>query len=105
MILATRGHVLRALLALPLLTPPASVFASGFATEGRGARTLGLAGAGVAQTEDASALSWNAAGIAFLREHQLYVGGSYATQSADFTAAGSYPPAGTLESSQQGLGP
>jgi long-chain fatty acid transport protein len=105
MTLATRGHVLRAFVALPLLCSAVPAHASGFATEGQGARALGLAGACVAQTEDPSAISWNAAGIAFLRDHHLYLSGSLATQSTGFTGAGPYPPAGTVESSQQGVGP
>lgn len=102
MTLATRGHLLRALVALPLLCSAVPAFASGFATEGQGARTLGLSGACVAQTEDPSAISCNAAGIAFLRDHSLYVSGSFATQSTSFMSAN---PGDAVVSSQQGLGP
>jgi hypothetical protein len=52
-----------------------------------------------------SAISFNAAGIAFLRGDHLYVAGSFTSLSTDFTGAGPYPAADTLESSQQGLGP
>jgi long-chain fatty acid transport protein len=105
MILAIRGRVLRALPALPLLCLPVSAFASGFALESQGVRAMGLSGACVAQSGDPSVISYNAAGIAFLSGHHLYVAGSFGTLSSDFTGAGPYPPADTLERSRQGLGP
>jgi len=101
---AVRTRVPRALLALPLLAVPASLAASGFAIESQGARAMGLAGAYVAQASDPSAIYFNAAGIAFLGEKQLYVGGGFASLSTDFVGAGPTPPEGTLETSSQGLG-
>jgi long-chain fatty acid transport protein len=105
MILAIRGRVLRALPALPLLSLPVSVSASGFTLESQGVRAMGLSGACVAQHSDPSAISFNPAGIAFLRGHQLYIAGSLTTLSTDFTGAGPYPAADTLERTSQGLGP
>jgi len=104
-------RALRALLALPLLAFPASVRASGFAVESQGARAMGFAGAYVAQAADPSAIFFNAAGIGFLRGKQLYVTGTLAGLSTDFTALSSsatggssyFPPSGTTERSSVGL--
>jgi long-chain fatty acid transport protein len=104
MILAVRGRVLRALLALPLLAAAAPLHASGFAIESQGARAMGFAGAYVAQSADPSAIFYNAAGIGFLKGRQLYVAGAFSLLSTDFTGAGPNPPAGTLETSDHGLG-
>ncbi len=103
MSLAVRGRVLRALLALPLLAFPAAVHASGFAIESQGARAMGFAGAYVAQAADPSAIFYNAAGIGFLKGKQLYGAGAFAGLSTDFTGSGPNPPAGTLETSNDGL--
>jgi long-chain fatty acid transport protein len=96
-------RALRALLALPLLAFPASVQASGFAIESQGARAMGFAGAYVAQAADPSAIFYNAGGIGFLKGKQLYVGGAIAGSSTDFTGSGPTPPAGTLETTSNGL--
>jgi long-subunit fatty acid transport protein len=100
---ALTRRALRALLALPLLVAPVSAQASGFAIESQGARAMGFAGAYVAQASDPSAIFYNAAGIAFLKGKQLYVSGALAGLSTDFTGAGPNPPAGTLESTSNGL--
>ncbi|HUL76935.1 MAG TPA: outer membrane protein transport protein [Vicinamibacteria bacterium] len=104
MSLAVRGRAQRALLALPLLAFPAAVHASGFALESQGARAMGFAGAYVAQSSDPSAIYYNAAGIGFLKGKQLYVGGAFASLSTQFTGSGPNPPAGTIETSDVGLG-
>jgi long-chain fatty acid transport protein len=96
-------RALRALLALPLLASSATVQASGFAIESQGARAMGFAGAYVAQAADPSAIFYNAGGIGFLRGRQLYVGGAIAGLSTDFTGSGPTPPAGTLETTDNGL--
>ena len=103
MTLAVRGRALRALLALPLLAVPAAVQASGFAIESQGSRAMGFAGAYVAQAADPSAIFYNAAGIGFLKGKHLYIAGAFVGRSTDFTGAGPYPLAGTLESSSLGL--
>ena len=102
--LVVRGRVLRALLALPLLASPAAAHASGFAIESQGARAMGFAGAYVAQAADPSAIYYNAAGIGFLKGKQVYVAGAFASLSTDFTGEGPVPAAGTLETSDRGLG-
>jgi long-chain fatty acid transport protein len=95
--------VLRALLALPLLAFPVAAHASGFAVESQGARAMGFAGAYVAQAADPSAIYYNAAGIGFLKGKQIYVAGALTGLPTDFTGEGPYPPAGTLETSDNGL--
>jgi long-chain fatty acid transport protein len=104
MTLSVRGRVLRALLALPLLALPAAVHASGFAIESQGARAMGFAGAYVAQAADPSAIFYNAAGIGFLKGKQIYVAGAFSVLSTDFTGAGPFPPAGTVERSDDNVG-
>jgi long-chain fatty acid transport protein len=96
-------RALRALVALPLLAYPASAQASGFAIESQGARAMGFAGAYVAQAADPSAIFYNAGGIGFLKGKQLYVGGAIAGLQTDFTGSGPTPPAGTLETTSNGL--
>jgi len=102
MTLAVRAP--RALLALPLLALPASVQASGFLLESQGARAMGFSGAYVAQAADPSAIYYNAAGIGFLKGKHLYAGALFGGLSTDFTGEGPYPAAGTLESTDRGLG-
>jgi long-chain fatty acid transport protein len=99
-----RAHVLRALLALPLVATAAPLRASGFAIESQGARAMGFAGAYVAQAADPSAIFYNAAGIGFLKGKQLYVAGAFTSLSTDFTGSGPNPVAGTIEESNVGLG-
>jgi len=99
-----RGCVSRALVALPLLALPAAVHGSGFAIESQGARAMGFAGAYVAQAADPSAIFYNAAGIGFLKGKQIYVAGAFSVLSTDFTGAGPFPPAGTVERSDDNVG-
>jgi long-chain fatty acid transport protein len=100
--LVVRGRVLRALVALPLLCPAAAL-ASGFAVESQGARAMGFSGAYVAQGADPSAVFYNAAGIAFLKGKHVLVAGALGGISTDFTGEGPTPPAGTLETTDNGL--
>jgi long-chain fatty acid transport protein len=77
------------------------VHASGFAVDNQGARALGLAGIGVAQASDASAVFYNAAGVAFLKGTQVYLSGGLARSSTDFVGEGPFPPAATLEQTER----
>ena len=52
---------------------------------------MGFAGAYTAQSTDGSAIFHNAAGIAFLKDRQLYLGGTLISPSADFTGAEPLP--------------
>src|SRR5262245_62100328 len=100
---ALTRRALRALLALPLLVVPVSAQASGFAIESQGAAARGFAGGYAARASDPSAIFYNAAGIAYLKGKQLYISGALAALSTDFTGSGPNPPAGTLESTSNGL--
>ncbi len=102
--LLSPGRMLRALFALPLIAIPAPGRASGFALESQGARAAGFSGAYVAQATDASAIYYNAAGLAFLKGQHLYVGGQLGGLTTDFTGEGPAPPVGTVETSSRGLG-
>jgi long-chain fatty acid transport protein len=101
--LVVRRAALRALVALPLLACPVAARASGFAVESQGARAMGFSGAYVAQAADPSAIHYNAAGIAFLKGKQILVAGALGGLSTDFTGEGTFPPVGTLETSDNGL--
>ncbi len=105
MSLAIRSRVVRALLALPLLSLPASVHASGFALDSPSARAMGLAGAYVAQTGDPSSIAFNPASIAFLKGKHFYASGLLGSLSTDVVGLGPYPPMNALDSVSQGLGP
>ncbi|HET7293146.1 MAG TPA: outer membrane protein transport protein [Vicinamibacteria bacterium] len=94
-----------AVAALGLLLAPVAADAAGFALFEQGARGMGFAGAFTAQADDPSAIFHNAAGIAFLKGRQLYVGGVFVNPSTDFTGANPYPGEGRLESMDVGIVP
>jgi long-chain fatty acid transport protein len=77
--------------------------AAGFAIFEQGARGMGFAGAFTAQASDGSAMFHNAAGIAFLRRNQLYVGGTLIQPSTSFTGEGSFPGPSVTEEGDVGL--
>jgi len=77
--------------------------AGGFASFEQGARGMGLAGAYAAQTEDPSAVFHNAAGIAFLKGRQLYLGATLIRPDTDFLGAGPFPGQGVSEKSAHGI--
>jgi long-chain fatty acid transport protein len=81
--------------------PPAR--AAGFALFEQGARGMGFAGAFTAQASDPSAIFHNAAGIAFLRGKQIYVGGTLVAPSTTFTGANPFPGVGVTEESDAGI--
>ena len=84
--------------ALLLLAAPRSE-AAGFALFEQGARAMGFAGAFTAQANDRSAIFHNAAGIAFLKARQIYVGGTLVAPASSFTGAAPFPgPTVTEES-------
>lgn len=77
--------------------------AAGFAIFEQGARAMGFAGAYTAQSSDGSAIFHNAAGIAFLKDRQLYLGGTLIQPSASFTGAEPFPGPGITEEGDVGL--
>jgi long-chain fatty acid transport protein len=76
--------------------------AAGFAIFEQGARGMGFAGAYTAQSADGSAIFHNAAGIAFLRNRQLYFGGTLIRPGADFTGANPFPGESVVEKGDVG---
>jgi long-chain fatty acid transport protein len=95
--------IVRLLLAALALAPAAPAGAAGFALFEQGARGMGFAGAYVAQTQDASALFHNAAGIAFLRGKNVYFGATLIAPSADFTGANPFPGEAVTEEGDAGV--
>jgi long-chain fatty acid transport protein len=77
--------------------------AAGFAIFEQGARGMGFAGAYTAQAADGSAIFHNAAGVAFLRNRQLYFGGTLIQPGADFTGANPFPGESITEKGDVGL--
>lgn len=77
---------------------------AGFAVAEQGARVMGLAGASAAQTQDASAIFHNPAGVAFLKGRQLYLGAALDYTGTDFTGASPFPGPDVTESGDAGLG-
>src|SRR5688572_33406052 len=76
---------------------PVPAHAAGFAIFEQGARGMGFAGAFTAQANDPSAIFHNAAGIAFLKGRQAYLGGTMIAPRTTFTGADPVPGAGVFE--------
>jgi len=83
-------------------TPPA-VLASAFAIFEQGAEGMGFAGAYTALASDPSAIFHNAAGIAFLKGTQIYLGGAVIAPSASFTGDEPFPGSHVTETDDSGL--
>jgi len=79
--------------------------AAGFALFEQGAEGMGFAGAFTAQASDPSAIFHNAAGVAFLKGRQFYLGGTLVNPSTSFTGDDPYPGAGRLENQNVGVTP
>src|SRR6185295_17585442 len=84
---------------------PVPAHAAGFAIFEQGALGMGFAGAFTAQASDPSAIFHNAAGIAFLKGTQAYLGGTLIRPSSDFEGADPFPGAGTTASQSVGILP
>lgn len=104
-VVALKPHARLAVLALGLLLAPLDrAEAAGFEIYNQGARAMGFAGAYVAQAYDPSAIYFNAAGVGFLRGKNLYLSAGLGNFKTDFTGEGPFPPSGTLEKTENGLG-
>ncbi|MFI5183703.1 MAG: OmpP1/FadL family transporter [Vicinamibacteria bacterium] len=90
---------------LGLVLAPIPARAAGFALFEEGARGMGFAGAYTAQAADPSAIFHNAAGIAFLKGKQIYIGGTLINPATDFTGDAPFPGAGQLETMNVGVTP
>ena len=91
----SRRSGLLGLAASCLALAPATTHGAGFAIFEQGARGMGFAGAFTAQANDPSAIFHNAAGIAFLKGKQIYLGGTVIAPKSDFTGADPFPGAVT----------
>jgi long-chain fatty acid transport protein len=100
--MSTSTRALAAALAACILGP-APAHAAGFAIFEQGARGMGFAGAFTAQANDPSAIFHNAAGIAFLKGKQFYLGGTLIHPSSTFTGADPFPGASVTEKGDTGL--
>lgn len=92
-------------LAAASLVLPGSAAAAGFALFEQGALGMGFAGAFTAQASDPSAIFHNAAGIAFLKRNQLYLGGTLIRSSVDFAGADPFPGEGASASQSAAILP
>ncbi len=77
------------LLLLTILSLSASLFAGGFALSGVGSRATSMGGAFRGLADDATAMYWNPAGLAYLEENQIDLGGTFIMPS------GTWDPTGT----------
>ncbi len=84
-----------ALFAVVLAVSP--VFAGGFSIYEQGGRAMGLAGAFAARADDASAMFYNPAGIAFLDGTHFYGGVTLILPTAKFAGITPYPGFGVQE--------
>jgi len=92
-----------AALGFALALCPSSLFAAGFALFEQGARGMGFGGAFTAQASDPSAIFHNAAGLAFLKGRQLYLGGTLVAPRSRFTGDNPFPGTAVTEESDVGI--
>ncbi len=70
------------LIVLCLATLASSLFAGGFALSGVGSRATAMGGAFRGLADDSSAMFWNPAGLAFMDENSVSLGGTFIMPSA-----------------------
>ncbi|MDD3534749.1 MAG: outer membrane protein transport protein [Candidatus Cloacimonetes bacterium] len=75
------------------------LFAGGFALSGVGSRATSMGGAFRGVSNDASAMYWNPAGLGFMNENSVHLGGTFIMPSA------SWDPTGTVVAGVPGFGP
>jgi long-chain fatty acid transport protein len=92
-----------AALAVACVLAPRPAHAAGFAIFEQGARAMGFAGAFTAQANDPSAIFHNAAGIAFLKGKQVYLGGTLIHPTSTFTGDDPFPGSTVIEKADVGL--
>ncbi|HSB62324.1 MAG TPA: outer membrane protein transport protein [Vicinamibacteria bacterium] len=100
-----RSPALEAALFLAVLLLPPSVAASGFSIYEQGGRGMGFAGAFTALSDDPSAIFHNAAGVAFLKGRQVYLGSTLVGPKSRFEGDDPFPGAGTRERQDVGILP
>lgn len=76
------------LIVLCLATLASSLFAGGFALSGVGSRATAMGGAFRGLADDSSAMFWNPAGLAFMDENSVSLGGTFIMPSAKWDPTG-----------------
>jgi long-chain fatty acid transport protein len=82
--------------ASPLIVGSSAV-AGGFALPDQGARGMGMGGAHVARATDPSAIFYNVAGLAFVEQPEISLGGTLLLPTLEFTGADPFPGQATQE--------
>ena len=82
-----------------ILFVPSPVRAAGFSVYEQGGRAMGFAGAYTALSLDPSAIFYNPAGVAFLKQKQIYFGATLVKPWSDFTGVNPFPGTSVSESS------
>jgi len=78
------------LIVLCLATMASSLFAGGFALSGVGSRATAMGGAFRGLADDSSAMFWNPAGLAFMDENSVSLGGTFIMPSAKWENNGPF---------------
>ena len=89
---------LAAAAALSIILVPARARAAGFSVYEQGGRAMGFSGAYTALASDPSAIFYNPAGVAFLKQKQIYFGATLVKPWSDFTGVNPFPGANVSES-------
>ncbi len=76
---------------------PGLVLGAGYTITEQGARAMGMAGAGAAAVNDASALYYNPAALARLEKKELQLGATWLTTRTSFAGLDPYPGIGVTE--------
>jgi long-chain fatty acid transport protein len=100
-----RLRALRLVALAMIFAAPPEAQAAGFALFEEGAKGMGFAGAFTAQADDPSAIFHNAAGVAFLKGRQLYLGGVLVNPDTSFIGDDPFPGAGLSEEMDTGIIP
>lgn len=79
------NSIRNAILLVLLLSLSTGLFAGGFALSGIGSRAISMGGAFRGMADDPSAVYWNPAGLAFIRNDQLSLGGSFIKPDSRWT--------------------
>lgn len=91
------------LLSILLLATAGSLFASGFALTGVGSRATAMGGAFRGLADDMSSMYWNPAGLGFLNETSIALGGTFILPSSSWETNAPLPgiPAAKYESKKK----